>query len=149
MYVHTSYVLINPPIPYITSSPLCLLRAYICVASSFAHPYHILRPHAVKRCKRLHKFRPVEILLHKRTNPRVPPCKPLKKYVFKIYDVRHFINFFKKNPLHRTLKKRIFKIYDVTHFIIFLKKNHFENGVKTCRLYILYRYCIAVLLEYF
>ena len=25
-YVHTCYVLINPPITYITSSPLCLLR---------------------------------------------------------------------------------------------------------------------------
>jgi hypothetical protein len=28
MYVHTCYVLINPPIPYITSSPLCLLRVF-------------------------------------------------------------------------------------------------------------------------
>ena len=35
-YVHTYYVLINPPIPYITSSPLCLL----------------------------HKFRPKKFLLH-------------------------------------------------------------------------------------
>jgi uncharacterized membrane protein YwzB len=31
----------------------------------------------------------------------------------------------------------------------FKKKNHFVNGLKTCRLHILYRYCIAVLLEYF
>jgi len=28
MYVHTCCVLINPPIPYITSSPLCLLRVF-------------------------------------------------------------------------------------------------------------------------
>ena len=28
MYVHTCYVLIKPPMPYITSSPLCLLRAF-------------------------------------------------------------------------------------------------------------------------
>ncbi len=27
-YAHTYYVLINPPIPYITSSPLCLLRVF-------------------------------------------------------------------------------------------------------------------------
>ena len=27
-YVHTCYVLIKPPIPYITSSPLCLLRGF-------------------------------------------------------------------------------------------------------------------------
>ena len=27
-YVHTYYVLINPPIPYITTSPLCLLRVF-------------------------------------------------------------------------------------------------------------------------
>ena len=26
--VHTYYVLINPPIPYITSSPLCLLHKF-------------------------------------------------------------------------------------------------------------------------
>ena len=58
MYVHMCYVLIHPPIPYITSS----------------------------RCKRLHKFRPVEILLHKRTNPRVPPCNDLNIFVL-IYEV--------------------------------------------------------------
>ena len=28
MCVHTYYVLINPPIPYITSSLLCLLRVF-------------------------------------------------------------------------------------------------------------------------
>ncbi len=28
MYVHTCYVLIKPPIPYITSSPLCSLRVF-------------------------------------------------------------------------------------------------------------------------
>ena len=50
IYVYMCYVLIRPPIPYITSS----------------------------RCKRLHKFCPVEILLHERGYPRVPPCKPLK-----------------------------------------------------------------------
>jgi hypothetical protein len=27
-YVHTYYVLIKPPMPYITSSPLCLLRGF-------------------------------------------------------------------------------------------------------------------------
>ena len=48
--INTCCVLIRPPIPYITSS----------------------------RCKRLHKFRPIEILLHKRTNPRAPPCNVLK-----------------------------------------------------------------------
>ena len=50
MYVHTCCVLIKPPMPYITSS----------------------------RCKRLHKFRPVQNLLHERGYPRAPPCKPLK-----------------------------------------------------------------------
>jgi hypothetical protein len=33
--------------------------------------------------------------------------------------------------------------------VIFLKKNHLENGLKTFRLHVLYRYCTAVLLEYF
>ncbi len=28
MYVHTYYVLIKPPMPYIASSPLCLLRGF-------------------------------------------------------------------------------------------------------------------------
>ena len=28
MCVHTYYVLINPPMPYITSLPLCLLRVF-------------------------------------------------------------------------------------------------------------------------
>ena len=28
MYIHTYYVLIEPPIPYIASSPLCLLRGF-------------------------------------------------------------------------------------------------------------------------
>jgi hypothetical protein len=80
-YVHMWYVLIRPPIPYITSS----------------------------RCKRLHEFRPVEIFLHhKRTNPRVTPCKPLKNYVFKIDDVKHFINFFKNKLLHDPPKKYVF-----------------------------------------
>ena len=50
MYVHTCCVLIKLPIPYITFS----------------------------RCKRLHKFRPVEILLHERGWPRPPHCKSLK-----------------------------------------------------------------------
>jgi hypothetical protein len=49
MNVHMCYVLIRPPMPYITSL----------------------------RCKRLHKFRPVEILLQKRTNPRVSPCNDI------------------------------------------------------------------------
>ena len=53
-YVYTCYVLIRPPIPYITSS----------------------------RCKRLHKFCPVEILLHERGRLRVPPCNVLKNVFF-------------------------------------------------------------------
>jgi hypothetical protein len=44
LYVHMCYVLIRPPIPYITSS----------------------------RCKRLHKIRPEQFLLHKRANTRTP-----------------------------------------------------------------------------
>ncbi len=28
MYVYTYYDLINPPMPYIASSPLCLLRGF-------------------------------------------------------------------------------------------------------------------------
>jgi len=35
------------------------------------------------------------------------------------------------------------KIYDTNHFIIFFKKNHFENGLKTWYLYVLYRYYIS------
>ena len=81
VHVHTCYVLIRPPIPYITSS----------------------------RCKRLNKFCPIEILLHKRTNPRVPPCKHLKKYVLKMYDVKHFIIFLKKNHFIEPLKNAFLK----------------------------------------
>ena len=56
MYIrmHTCYVLIRPPIPYITSS----------------------------RCKRLHKFCPVEILLHEWGRLRVPLCNVLKNVFF-------------------------------------------------------------------
>ena len=54
IYIHMCCVLIRPPIPYNTSS----------------------------RCKRLHKFPPVEILLHKRTHRRVPPCNELTNLVF-------------------------------------------------------------------
>ena len=60
------------------------------------------------RCKHFVILRPVEILLHKRTNPRVPPCEPLQKYVFKIYDVNHFIQFFKKKSLRRALNFFLF-----------------------------------------
>ena len=52
-------------------------------------------------------------------------------------------------PLVNPWNNVCLKIYDANHFIFFfLKQNHFENGLKTCRLYILYRYCTAVLLEY-
>ena len=51
--------------------------------------------------------------------------------------------------LHRPPEKIDFFIFDVNYFINFLKKICFKNGLKTCRLYILYRYCKAVLLEYF
>jgi len=44
--------------------------------------------------------------------------------------------FFKKKLLRHALKKK----FDVSHFIIFFKKIYFENGLKTGRLYILYRY---------
>ena len=43
-----------------------------------------------------------------------PPCKPLIMFFF---------------------------IYDANYFIKFLNKNYFINGLKTGRLYILYRYC--------
>ena len=103
VYVYTCYVLIRPPIPYITSS----------------------------RCKRLHEFRPVEIFLHhKRTNPRVTPCKPLKNYVFKIDDVKHFITNLNKKIITRPPKNMFYLIYDIKHFS-FLKQNHFVNGLKT------------------
>jgi hypothetical protein len=68
----------------------CMRGMHVCT--------YVIRPnspthtiyYASSRCKRLHKFRPIEILLHKRTNPRVPPCEPLKKYVFKICNVKQF-----------------------------------------------------------
>jgi len=41
-----------------------------------------------------------------------------------------------------------FFIYDANYFIKFLNKNYFINGLKNLRLYILYRYCIVVLLQY-
>ncbi len=65
VYVHMFYVLIRPPIPYITSS----------------------------RCKRLDKFRPVKILLHKRTNPRVPPWNDLDNNFFLNLWSNHFVFF--------------------------------------------------------
>ena len=64
MYVHTCYVLIQPPIPYIKSS----------------------------RCKRLHKFRPVEILLYERGRPRPPPCNVLKMSF--LFFLMQLLNFF-------------------------------------------------------
>ena len=52
--IHTSYVLIRPPIPYITSS----------------------------RCKRLYKFCPKKFLLHKRANTSPPPFNDLNNLFF-------------------------------------------------------------------
>ena len=46
MYVHTYYVLIKPPIPYIASSPLCLLRVFASFTSRM-RTYFLLRP---RRC---------------------------------------------------------------------------------------------------
>ncbi len=53
IYIRVTYILIRPPIPYITSS----------------------------RCKRLHKFRPKKFLLHKRTNTTVPHCNDLNFFL--------------------------------------------------------------------
>jgi hypothetical protein len=40
----------------------------------------------------------------------VPPCKPLKKYVFTIYDVKHFIKtFLKKKHFIEPLKNIFLK----------------------------------------
>ena len=39
------------------------------------------------RCKHFVILRPVEILLHKRTNPRVHSCNDLDNVFFKIYEV--------------------------------------------------------------
>ncbi len=66
MYVYTYVlILIRPPIPYITSS----------------------------RCKRLHKFRPVEILLHKGLTQGSPLVNPLQNMFLKCKTlVKH--NFF-------------------------------------------------------
>jgi hypothetical protein len=77
-YVYRYYVLINPPIPFLTSS----------------------------RCKRL-----------------------LLKFCFTREGAQGspFVN-----PLNN--------VFSNLWFIIFFKKDHFENGLKTCRLYILYRY---------
>jgi hypothetical protein len=54
IYVHTCYVLIYPPIPYIAST----------------------------RCKYFVVLRPVEILLHERGRPSPPPCNVLKICLF-------------------------------------------------------------------
>jgi hypothetical protein len=98
MYVHTCYVLIKPTMPYITSS----------------------------RCKRLHKFRPVEILLHEKGYPRVPPCNVLKNVFFFLSN--HFIFLrpvktllhergYPRVPPCKPLKQCGFKIYDIRMYM--------------------------------
>ena len=57
IYVHTCYVLIYPPIPYIAST----------------------------RCKYFVVLRPVEILLHERGRPSPPPCNVLKICLFFVF----------------------------------------------------------------
>ncbi len=40
--IHTYYVLINPPMPYITSSPLCLLRVFTsCLNFASIHSMYV------------------------------------------------------------------------------------------------------------
>ena len=117
-YVYRYYVLINPPIPFITSS----------------------------RCKRLHNFRPVEILLHERGRPRVPLCNVLKmsfiffKAITLYFCVLFEFCFTREGAQGPPLVNPLNNVFSNLWFIIFFKKDHFENGLKTCRLYILYRY---------
>ena len=55
-YIHTYYVLIDQPIPYITSSPLCLLRVFASKKlTSRVRTYYILHP---RRCVRFVFLRP-------------------------------------------------------------------------------------------
>ena len=58
MYVHTYCVLIKPPMPYITSSPLCLLRgfeSYLNLALQ-ERTHYFLHPH---RCVCFVFLRPI------------------------------------------------------------------------------------------
>ncbi len=78
MYVHTSFVLIKPPIPYTTSSPCERLRVL--------RPVEILLTYGEEEdthltsspCKRLRILNPAKNLLHERARPRRPPCNVLK-----------------------------------------------------------------------
>ena len=49
MYIHTYYVLIKPPMPYIASSPLCLLRGFASCLNfaSQERTHYLLHP---RRC---------------------------------------------------------------------------------------------------
>jgi hypothetical protein len=58
MYVHTYYVLIKPPMPYIASSPLWLLRGFASCLNfaSQERTYYLLHP---RRCVRFVFLRPI------------------------------------------------------------------------------------------
>jgi hypothetical protein len=105
MYVYMCYVLIRPPIPYITSSR-CKRDLINFVLNSFYSIRRLTQGPPLgtsSRCKRLNKFRPKKFLLRKRTNPRVPPCNDLNNLFFKIYEVITLYFF----------KLFLYKIYDV------------------------------------
>ena len=97
---HDEHVEVCSACQYMLYIYVCMCNTYVLRPNRPAIPY--ITP---SRYKRLHNFRPVEILLHERGYRRVPPCNVLK--------MSFFLFFFKSN-----------------HFIFFvLKKSHFIRGV--------------------
>ena len=141
MYVHTCYVLIKPPMPIhyvlaaVFASCFYVLKSLL---HEWGHIFYYVRFAVFASCFYvLFKFRFVREAAQGGTL-----VNPLKIMCFFIYDANYFINVLQKKNCFIAPLKFCF-IFDVNYFINFFKKICFENGLKTGRLYILYRYCKA------
>ena len=67
----------------------------------------------------------MKVLLRERGYPRIPPCKPLKQCVLKIYDAKHLIiNFFKKNVPKRFKMAQRHAYYILYRYCLFFHTSY-------------------------
>jgi hypothetical protein len=121
MYIHTYCVLIKPPMPYIASSPLCLLRVCASKKTYFTNE-DILFITSLSLCL-LRVFTSYLNFGSWERVPRVPPCKPLYLVCFFIYDANYFMIFFKKN--FTSLSPEIFFLF------MMIITSQFKKKIKT------------------
>ncbi len=127
--------------PWTRSPNVYMYVCYVCIIRT-VHTCCVLTnpPIPSSRCKHFVVLRPNIFSFHKSANPRPPPCNDLQKLIFFNLWSNHFVNFtcIKYSIFVKSCCKIFFKI--TNHFEDFFKKIYFINGLKTWRLYILYRY---------